>query len=227
MNSFLAAMAGSTLTQENGAVNGMDGVKIFIRASFCVKLSLGRMPTVRPNLINQGAPPAMNMKMLNPKVMRDIKPYLFQSALATFTMLIVLMYLNGLFHAAIVASLGSTAFTIFAMPKSRAAGTRPVICGYLIAMGVGLLCYSVSLLPKMIFSQAADRPLFIIFGSLAVGLSIFLMILANSEHPPAAGMALWLVLSSWDRTTITFVMTAILMMALVKYLLKDRLVDLV
>lgn len=167
------------------------------------------------------------MKILNPKVIRDIKPYLFQSSLATLTMLIVLLFLNGLFHAAIAASLGSTAFTIFAMPKSRAAGTRPLLGGYLIATAVGLLCYSVSLLPKMIFSQAADRPLFILFGSLAVGLSIFLMILADCEHPPAAGMALGLVLSSWDRSTITFVMTAVLMLALMKRLLKDRLVDLV
>jgi len=167
------------------------------------------------------------MNIVNPKVMQDIKPYLFQSGLATLSVLIVLLFLNGLFHAAIVASLGSTAFTIFAMPKSRAAGTRPLIGGYLIATTVGLICYSVSLLPKMIFSQAADRPLFIIFGSLAVGLSIFLMILADCEHPPAAGMALGLVLSHWDQGTINFVMSAIVLLAIAKRLLKDRLVDLV
>lgn len=167
------------------------------------------------------------MKILNPKVIQNMTPYLIQCGWATLTMLIVLLFLDGLFHAAIMASLGSTAFTIFAMPKSRAAGTRPLIGGYLISTGVGMVGYFLSFLGRQIFTSASDRPLFIIFGSLAVGLSIFMMILADCEHPPAAGLALDLALNGWDHDTITLVWSAVLILALVKRLLKDSLIDLV
>lgn len=167
------------------------------------------------------------MQIMNPKVRQDMTPYIIQCGLATLTMLIVLLFLDVLFHAAIIVSLGSTAFTIFAMPKSRAARTRPLIGGYLIAIALGVLCSFLSLLPKLFFTPASERPLLIFFGALAVGLAIFVMILADCEHPPAAGMALGLVLNSWDRETLTFVLSAVLLLAIVKRLLKSTLVDLV
>jgi membrane protein implicated in regulation of membrane protease activity len=62
---------------------------------------------------------------------------------------------------------------------------------------------------------------------LAVGIAIFLMVITNTEHAPAAGIALGLVINEWDWQTIIFIISAVILFAVIKRLLKAKLIDLV
>jgi CBS-domain-containing membrane protein len=66
----------------------------------------------------------------------------------------------------------------------------------------------------------------VVSGALAVGLAILLMVVANVEHPPAAGLALAFVLNEWDGRTIIVVLAGIASLVILKTLLEPVLVDL-
>ncbi len=66
----------------------------------------------------------------------------------------------------------------------------------------------------------------IVFGALSTGVAIFLMTITNTEHAPAAGVALGLVINSWDYMTIIFILSAILLMAIIRKILKPYLMNL-
>ena len=105
------------------------------------------------------------------------KHYVLQSILATLSVFIVLYFLS-LQEAVIIASIGATAFIVFTMPNNITAQSRNVIGGHLIGLFYGFLF---SLIPHsaLIFS--------ILIYSLAVGASIFTMVVTDTEH------------SSWHR----------------------------
>lgn len=66
-----------------------------------------------------------------------------------------------------------------------------------------------------------------IAGALAIGLSIFIMTITNTEHPPAAGTALGLVAHEWSYQVIIFVLLCAICLAIARRLLKNHLKNLV
>ncbi len=66
----------------------------------------------------------------------------------------------------------------------------------------------------------------IIFGAVATGLAMLLMVITDTEHPPAASLALGFVLSEWDALTVLAVISGIVALASIKEVLKFRLIDL-
>ncbi|MGB3341359.1 MAG: HPP family protein [bacterium] len=166
------------------------------------------------------------MNIIDKNVKKNLVRYVFQCGIATAAILLILIFLNVLTHTAIIASLGATAFIVFTMPRAYSSGPKPLIGGYLIGIIVGCGC---SLLSTLRFTL----PFFItlitsytIFGALAVGIAIFLMAVTNTEHAPAAGISLGLVLNDWNYSTLLFVFTAVLFMAGLKELLRPILIDL-
>jgi len=107
------------------------------------------------------------------------KHYLIQSAMAALTVFFVLIFLS-LEHSVIIASLGATAFIVFAMPGYPTAKPRNVIGGHLIGLFWG------TAFSFLHFSRFFDHLAF----ALAVGFSILTMVVTDTEHPPAAGTAL-------------------------------------
>ncbi len=67
----------------------------------------------------------------------------------------------------------------------------------------------------------------IVFGAIAVGIAIFIMTITNTEHAPAAGIALGLVINEWNYFTIILIFCAIVWMASVRKFLKPYLMDLI
>lgn len=118
------------------------------------------------------------------------KHYVLQCILATTVIYLILMFLS-LQNAVVIASLGASTFIVFAMPKQITAEPRHLIGGHLIGLVCGSLFY---LIPTPEFIT----PLMIY--ALAVGLSIFIMVVTNTEHPPASGTALGVAMNgfSWD-----------------------------
>ena len=141
------------------------------------------------------------------------KHYVLQSILATGSVFIVLYFLS-LQEAVIIASIGATAFIVFVMPDSITAQPRNVIGGQM----VGLLCgFLFSLIPPftLIFS------LFIY--SLAVGASIFIMVVTDTEHPPAAGTALGVVITGIRLDVLITVVMSVIILSLIHHFFKPHL----
>ena len=66
----------------------------------------------------------------------------------------------------------------------------------------------------------------ILFGAVAVGLAMFVMVTTDAEHPPGAAVALGFVLSDWDMSTVAIVMAGIIAISVIKELVRDLLMDL-
>lgn len=108
------------------------------------------------------------------------KHYVFQSSIAALTLFLLLVLLR-LQNVVVVASIGSTLFIIFAMPKDITAQPRNVIGGHLVGLLSGGVC---ALIPHSTFVTS------VLIYSVAVGISILIMVVIDVEHPPASGTAL-------------------------------------
>lgn len=165
------------------------------------------------------------MRVFDEKLKNNIRRYVFQCLLATVTILIILLFLNIFTHTTIIASLGATTFIVFAMPNNPTAKPRNLIGGYLTGIVIGSLS---SLLVESVLSNLMINGYitYIIFGAVAVGLTILIMVIIDTEHPPAVGLALGLVLGSWNFKIIIILFLAVVLMSIAKYLLRDILIDL-
>ena len=101
-----------------------------------------------------------------------------------------------------------------------------MIGGYLIGTIVGCACSYLPSLPLLTQLPLASAWLNQVSGAVSVGLTIFLMVIINVEHPPAAGLALGFVLNAWNLWTVVVVLAGIALLAVVKTLLKPVLIDL-
>jgi len=163
---------------------------------------------------------------IDKKFKKNTFKYLFQCFLATLTILAVLLFLDVLEEAALISALGASAFIVFTMPTQYSSDSRRLIGGYMVGLGVGFIFHLISSSDAGYFLGNHTTSL-VIFGSLAVGSAICIMAVTNTEHAPAAGIALGLVINQWDYLTIIFIIIAILWMATIKTLLKNYLMDLI
>lgn len=163
--------------------------------------------------------------VVDPKLRKSFRNYLFQSMIATGICCIMLISLDVLIPGALVASLGASTFIVFVAPDSSSAKPRGLLGGQLIGTGVGL---SFSLLQQwgLLSGLLSERLEIAVFGSLAVGLAIFIMVIIDMEHPPAAGTALSLVMATWTVYSIAFIGGASLFLAFSRLALGRRLKNL-
>ncbi len=152
------------------------------------------------------------------------RSYLWQSALATLVVVAILYVLNVTIHAAIVAALGASTFIVFVIPHHITAEPRRLIGGHAVGLAVGAFCYYAVLQPLL--GDGETFP-YLVASALAVGMSIFLMVTTNTEHPPAAGTALGLVAQPWSYLTVIFVLSFAVLLSLARYLLRSKLRNLI
>jgi CBS-domain-containing membrane protein len=165
------------------------------------------------------------VRIIDAKVKKNAGRYILQCGLATVTVFVILLFLDILTQPAIIATLGATTLIVFTMPKSYASGFRPLIGGYIVGVACGCLCYFLSVMPFFV-SRFSDYILLqTVFGALAVGSAIFLMAITNTEHAPAAGMALSLVINTWDLSTLAFVLVGVLFLAGIRNAMQRFLLD--
>jgi CBS-domain-containing membrane protein len=145
------------------------------------------------------------------------KSYLWQTACATGAILIVLLVLN-LQQAVIISSIGATTFIVFMKPGSPFASPRSVVGGHLIGVLAGS---AFALLPHRTAWATA------LVYAVAVGVSLFLMAVTDTEHPPAAGTALSVAMAddAWWVAVIAILTSAVLL-SLFRRLLRPYLRDL-
>ena len=167
------------------------------------------------------------MHIIDKSFVRAPKRYIIQSLLAVVTVGIILYFVEVLTHAAIVAALGASTFIVFAMPHSITAQPRRLIGGHIIGLVCGSLCYYAFVTGPL--GELATHWEFVLWFAcaLSVGLSIFLMTITNTEHPPAAATALGIVTHGWSYQIVIFVLACAISLSVARRLLGFRLKDLV
>lgn len=145
------------------------------------------------------------------------KNYVFQSFLAT-VVIFILFILLSLKQAVIIASIGASAFIVFAMPQDFTAKPRNLIGGHLVGVLSGSLF---AVIPHAFFIYPP------IAYSLAVGLSIFLMVITDTEHPPASGTALGIAIRGFSLNIALAIMASAIILSLIHRFFKPYLKNLV
>ena len=165
------------------------------------------------------------MKILDVKFRANKTRYILQCILAACAVCVVLLLLNIISDTAIIAALGASAFIAFTMPKVDASKPRLLIGGYLVGITAGCLCHylATSFFTLLPFDQEHSQA---VLGAASVGLAMFLMVITDTEHPPAAGLALGFVLHGWDYYTVIVVLVGIVSISVLKFLLKPVLMNL-
>ena len=124
----------------------------------------------------------------------------------------------------IIASFGASAFLAFAFPNKRRSTPRCLIGGYFIGITVGCIVHYLTEIP--LEQYLALKMVHVVAGALAVTLSMFIMSVTNTEHPPAASIALGFVINDWKWQTIVLVMIGISLICIIKEMLKPHIIDL-
>ena len=161
------------------------------------------------------------MRLRLTKFRRSWQHNVFQSLSATVALFALMMIINIQEKPVIIASIGATTFIVFTMPGYLTAKPRNVIGGHII----GMLCGFLASAAIMILENPPTIPMAMIL-SLAVGLSIFAMVVLDMEHPPASGTALGVALHGISVTVTLTILVSILFLSLVHKLFRHRLRDL-
>lgn len=119
-----------------------------------------------------------------------------------------------------MAALGSSIFIAFLTPASYTARSWNLIGSHIISALIGIGFY-------YLICQFADNQIaFILFSAASVSLSMFMMVITNTEHPPAAGTSLGFALDgNW--VSFLFITVSVIALAIIKRLLSPWLHDLV
>ena len=165
--------------------------------------------------------------LIDKKFRKHPLKYFFQCTLATLTILVILFFLNVVKETAIITALGASAFIVFTMPTQYTSDTRRLFGGYIVGLSVGFIFFLISKSSFIVNLIGDETTIFIIFGSIAVGFAVFIMAVTNTEHAPAAGISLGLVINKWDYLTIIFIFAAVIWMVAIQIILKKYLMDLI
>jgi len=151
--------------------------------------------------------------------------YAWQCLAATLVVFGILLVFNVYTEIVVIAALGSTVFTLFAMPSQVTAQPRNVIGGHVVGLLVGGLCYAILVHAPQAILGSGLLLLFLIAGS--IGLSTFVMVLTDTEHPPAAGTALFMVMAGWSLANVLPLILLVVALVGATQLLKPWMRDLV
>ena len=166
------------------------------------------------------------MEIIDPKFRKNKGMYVAQTALVVMVIFILLTVLDAVSNAAVIAALGASSFIAFTMPHAEVSRPRFMLGGYAVGLVAGTSCfYAWAWTEASSISFVQSIPIEV-FAAIALGVAIFVMVVANFEHPPAAGVALGLVLNGSSGLTILVLTVGILSLVLAKVLAKPVLIDL-
>ncbi len=160
--------------------------------------------------------------IIDAKFKRNKKKYILQCLMAAAAISIILLFMDFIFNDAVLVAFGATCFVVFTMPHQKTSNPRRIIGGYLVGIGIAV---GMRFLEGIIFDHDIQRVV-IIAGALAVALSIFMMSITNTEHPPAAGVALGIALDGYEPTGLLIILIAISILVAIKYVLRRWMIDL-
>jgi CBS-domain-containing membrane protein len=163
---------------------------------------------------------------LEDRLRRDnLSRYLLQCTLASVFVLILLLILDSVTQTVLIAALGASTFIAFAVPRSLQSDPRYMIGGYLVGILVGSSIGTLN--ASILYTDVVTAHVaMIVFGALATGLAMLVMVITKTEHPPAAALALGLVLNEWNLLTLVVVILGVIALSICKRLVLPILMDL-
>ena len=173
------------------------------------------------------------MKFTRKRTQREYIHLIFQSLLVVVVMFLFMFVLkhytiaDASLGAIGATSLGSTAFLAFVAHDTAMARERRIISGYAIGIIIGVLgdrLMALILHCDSFHCQAADIDIAV--AAISAMITMIAMVLTSSEHPPAVGIAIGLVLRQWDVTILLVVFSTVLVIAALKFLLRRKLLNL-
>ncbi len=156
--------------------------------------------------------------------------YILQTLAAIVFMVLVLMALgtvgrHGLLGVVGASSLSATTFLVFAAPDTALTQPKHLLFSYMIAMIVGSYTH-LAIEPLLVWATQMSQLSYEISAALAVGQAMFFMVLTDTEHPPAAGLALGVVIEVWDPVTLSVVLIAACALSIIKSVFARYLINL-
>jgi len=154
---------------------------------------------------------------IDPKVPSYWKDYILQSSYAAITVFFITLVLSK--NPVIIASIGATAFIIFALPNNIAAEPKRIIGGHFLGFFIGS-CFAIFPFIDILFFKA-------VWYALSIGITILFMVILDFEHPPAAGTALGMTLVGYSSSAAMAIFVSVVLLAFIGYIIKPFLKDLV
>ena len=152
---------------------------------------------------------------------------LIQASAALVFMWLVLIGLDAIAASKIIwaagaSSLASSTYIVFCTPKAVSAKPQKIMGGYLIAMFCG---EGIRLLANL--SEHSSIHIFEIAAAVSLGLAFLLMVLLKAEHPPAAGLAVVMVLDIRNLMALGIILFAVIILLLIRIIFRHQLCDLI
>ena len=163
----------------------------------------------------------VRMHVIDPKFRSLWKNYVAQAFLAGVGALLAMLVFKVADSAAVVvASMASTAFVVFSLPSRAVATPRHVIGGHSVGILVGVGVHFLE-------AQFPEVPI-VGFYALSVTLAFFIMVVTDTDHAPAAGTAMGLVMLDAQPSLllIASILGAASVFSVARVLLLKRLIDL-
>ncbi|MCB1827036.1 MAG: HPP family protein [Coxiellaceae bacterium] len=159
---------------------------------------------------------------------------IWQPLIAVMFVIVVLLFMDHFASSDVLWAVGagalsSSSYIVFGKPSGASAQPKNILGGYLVGIIVGFLLRIVIMHLHDLdcgFLGTAHFHLIGLIAAFSVGMSLFVMSLLKFEHPPAAGMALVLVIDMRDYDEILLVLIAAVLLAIIRRLLSKKLVDL-
>ncbi|MDA1279418.1 MAG: HPP family protein [Chloroflexi bacterium] len=165
-----------------------------------------------------------SLRWIDAKFVHRPRVYLVQALAAGMALMAILVAEVAITNGAVVAAIASPVAIVFFVPHSVASSPFRIIGGHLSAIAAGLC--TVGMMVLMPDSVASNQWIIHALQGLSVALVILFMTISNTEHAPAAGTALGLSISM-PRDSVIFVVSAAVIIALVRALLFRRLHNLI
>lgn len=161
----------------------------------------------------------------------------WQIVCAMIYVIITLVVLDILSESPLVwavgsSSLASSAYLVFASPCSSNSKSTHIVGAYFVAILCGLVVRHISAFVfthtgTILFGLTHDPHMYWLSGTLALGLSMYLMLSLGWGHPPAAGMALILVIDQRSYQAVIAIFLLALLLGVFKWIFGSRLCDVV
>jgi CBS-domain-containing membrane protein len=158
------------------------------------------------------------MRLIDGRLKENRKHFVLQSLAGTVLIMLLLSIANIIDSAVVVASIGSSVFVGVSSPHAPTSRARYFIGGYLCGCAAGLVGFALET-----FIPSIPQ---VFIAALAVGAAFLLMVCFDLEHPPAAALALGLVLSPYTLATIVVALACVCLLSLALHICRPWMEDL-
>lgn len=164
------------------------------------------------------------MRIFDSKFKKNPRPYIIQSLLALGVFFLVLVVVEQVTQVTIIAALGASTFIVFAMPHYITAQPRRLVGGHIMGLISGSFCHFIGNLH--VFNSDYSTIVSAFIFAAALGLAMFLMVITNTEHPPAAATAIGILMAGLTWGTLLYVLLFAVLLAGIHIALRRYLVNL-